>query len=157
VDNTIKILPAAEGDEYEFQESSETAIPEVPEGVGAAVISSGSSDTSKTSKKALKAKFKPRQLPKVRGCGHRIDLARQPRHRNCESCWTAFFHNQPGMSENLAKNIHDQGVEPIVHVHGEKFLKRFVKYAILLAQVENLKKDYREDPNGGKVQGTNNF
>jgi hypothetical protein len=143
----IKILPAAEGDEYEFQESSEESIPEATKGIGAAVISSGTSDTPKAVKRALGAKFQPRQLPKVRGCGHSIDLARQPRHRNCESCWTAFFHNQPEMSENLAKNIQDQGVEPIVHVHGEKFLKRFVKYAILLAQVENLKKAYREDPN----------
>jgi hypothetical protein len=86
-----------------------------------------------------------RQLPTVRGCGHKIDISKQPKHRNCQACWTGFFRNQPALAENIAKNFADQGPFPIMWTHGRKFLTKFMEYATLLAKVEALKEAYARE------------
>jgi len=90
---------------------------------------------------------KVRKLPRVRGCGHALDLKKQPRHRNCKSCWTAFFRNQDAMAENIAKIIVEQGQYRVAETFGIKFLKRFHEYCILVERVEALRKAYEEEQN----------
>lgn len=88
---------------------------------------------------------KVRRLPRVRGCGHALDMAKQPRHRNCKSCWTAFFRNQDEMAENIAKIIVEQGAYRVAETFGFKFLTRFHEYCKLVERVEALRKAYEEE------------
>lgn len=168
-------------------------LPEAVEGLGAAVIASGSHDPRETSETPVepidiekvkklteaekawkrwtdswleginyKTEVKPRtgrrlfrnnragdgklrQLPRVRGCGHVLDLKRQPRHRNCKSCWTAFFRNQDEMSENIAKIIVEQGAHRVSETFGIKFLQRFHEYCKLVERMEALRIAYAEE------------
>ena len=83
---------------------------------------------------------KVRNLPRVRGCGHKLDLKRQPRHRNCKVCWTAFFRNQDEMAENIAKILVEQGAHRIAETFGDKFLTRFHEYCNLVERMEALRK-----------------
>ncbi len=86
-----------------------------------------------------------RKLPRVRGCGHPLDLKQQPRHRNCKSCWTAFFRNQDEMSENIAKVIVEQGQDRISETFGKKFLTSFHEYCKLVERMESLRLAYAEE------------
>lgn len=94
---------------------------------------------------------KVRKLPRVRGCGHALDLKKQPRHRNCKSCWTAFFRNQDAMAENIAKIIVEQGQYRVAETFGRKFLKCFHEYCILVERVEALRKAYEEQANVERI------
>lgn len=87
------------------------------------------------------------KLPFVRGCGHKLDLYRQPRHRNCSACWTSFFRNQEEMSEGIAKALAEHGPKAVIQVHGKKFLTEFQQYAILVSRVEALRKALEEQDN----------
>jgi hypothetical protein len=190
MDNTK--LSVAPGDEYEFQESAgvpETAVPDVQDGLGAAVISPGTLDTPETVKKLTEAEkawkrwtdswlegidyktqVKPRtgrrsyrnnragdgkvrKLPRVRGCGHKLDLTKQPQHRNCKACWTSFFRNQPEMAENIAKVLVENPMviegtrerHPAEFVFGRKFLRRFHEYCKLVEHIESLQRAFEEE------------
>jgi hypothetical protein len=81
----------------------------------------------------------PVRHPRIRGCGHKFEPLRQPKHSNCESCWNAFFWNQNEFTENLAKNLTEQGPEIIQFNYGKKFLTAFLKFARLLAAYEMAK------------------
>ncbi len=102
-------------------------------------------------KKAYRTPQASKVLPIVAGCGHTLDLARQPRHRNCKPCWTAFFRNQDGLAENLAKIVVKQGTETLVHRFGKKFLTRFNEYVSLVQRVEALQQAYREQEDARKL------
>jgi hypothetical protein len=89
--------------------------------------------------KLVKRFDKPVRYPFARGCGHQFVELQQPRHRNCETCWNAFFWNQNEMTENIARNVQEQGPEIVQAIHGKKFLTHFLRFAILLARYEQFK------------------
>jgi len=199
------IFCIAEEGEYCIRDNAGWPIPDVPDALGAAVISPGTLTTPEETKTAIETndtitlpanhgfkvgddititteggsqdvtvtaiigttQVKPRTgrrldrrpllvgdgkqriLPRVRGCGHKLDLKRQPRHRNCKVCWTAFFRNQDEMAENIAKILVEQGAHRIAETFGDKFLTRFHEYCSLVERMEALRKAFAEDQNAG--------
>ena len=89
--------------------------------------------------KLVKSFKTPLRYPFARGCGHQFVELQQPRHRNCETCWNAFFWNQNEMTENIARNVQEQGPEIVQAIHGKKFLTNFLRFAILLARYEQFR------------------
>jgi hypothetical protein len=137
---------------YCIQESTGDRVPEAGSALPDVEAQEVTPSTPQTPRKAVKARLETRRLPTVRGCGHKIDISKQPKHRNCQACWTAFFRNQPALAENIAKNFADQGPFPIMWTHGRKFLVRFMEYATLLAKVEALKQaSYTEEQRNGAL------
>jgi len=104
-------------------------------------------------RRILSGDAKQRKLPIVRGCGHSLDLTKQPVHRNCKACWTAFFRNQPEMSENIAKILVENPMviegtrerHPAEFVFGKKFLQRFHEYCKLVEHIESLQRAFAEE------------
>ena len=135
-------------------------LPEAPEGVGA-VAGEAPSDhelqetpvdaptpvAERTGRRAdrkdklVKSFTKPVRYPFARGCGHQFVELQQPSHRNCEICWNAFFWNQNELTENIARNVQEQGPEVVQAIHGKKFLTHFLRFAILLAKYEKFKQN----------------
>jgi len=67
---------------------------------------------------------------RVRTCGHKIDLSRQPKYRNCQSCWMAFFSQHKELVDQLIE-MHKAGPEGdtlIVQLQGKKFLEMYFKF-----------------------------
>jgi hypothetical protein len=148
------------GDEYcsvRTQDAPEVAVPEAAEGVGAAVIDPGTSETlelpetpvqvfaKRTGRRAdrrdklVKTYAEPVKFPYARGCGHQFHDQTQPRMKNCDICWNAYFWNQNEFTENISRNIMDQGPGVVEAVHGTKFLKHFLRFAKLLARYEHFR------------------
>lgn len=74
------------------------------------------------------------QHPKVKACGHRLDMGRQPTHRNCESCWFAWFNEHGQIVQQLDEMLQTHGEELIVKLQGKKFLHRWLQFMSTVAQ-----------------------
>lgn len=72
------------------------------------------------------------QHPIIRGCGHKFVAGHQPRHRNCMACWVALFRNDQQLTEVVKQALSEIGMEGVVQIQGEKFLKMYFKYENLL-------------------------
>ena len=72
--------------------------------------------------------------PRVTQCGHRLDLGRQPRHRNCESCWFAWFNTNGKVSQQCDEMFQSDDGVLIEHLQGTKFLKRWLQFMATLAK-----------------------
>jgi hypothetical protein len=95
----------------------------------------------------VKSFDKPVRYPTIRGCGHKYREFQQPRHRNCDTCWNAFFFNQKELTENLARNITEQGPEIVTYIQGRKCLTEFLRFARLLAAYEQFRQNPATGPN----------
>jgi hypothetical protein len=131
------------------------AVPEAAEGVGAAVIDPGTpclpvsplgalqnpihGRRADRRDKLVKTYAEPVKFPYARGCGHQFHDQTQPRMKNCDVCWNAYFWNQNEFTENISRNIMDQGPGVVEAVHGTKFLKHFLRFAKLLARYEHFR------------------
>jgi hypothetical protein len=74
------------------------------------------------------------QHPRVKACMHRLDLSRQPRHRNCETCWFAFFQNHGEVVQQLDE-MHNLGkTDEIIMLQGIKFYKMWRRFMATVAQ-----------------------
>jgi len=74
------------------------------------------------------------RLPVVLACKHRLDLHEQPRHRNCEHCWFAWF-NQHGEIVKQLDEMHADGQDAvIVQLQGKKFLHRWKQFMSTIAR-----------------------
>lgn len=75
--------------------------------------------------------LKYRRIP---SCGHKFVPGREPRHRNCESCWFTFFQVH-GELVRTADEIHKQfGVAGLRQLKGPKFTKNFTRFMSTIAQ-----------------------
>ena len=74
------------------------------------------------------------RLPVALACKHRLDLHEQPRHRNCEHCWFAWF-NQHGEIVRQLDEMHADGQDVvIVQLQGKKFLHRWRMFMATIAR-----------------------
>ena len=72
--------------------------------------------------------------PRVAGCGHRLNLHKQPRHRNCQTCWFAWLNNNGKVVQQLDE-MHTKGEDAIiVALQGVKFFHRFLQFMSTIAQ-----------------------
>ena len=72
--------------------------------------------------------------PKVKGCGHSLDLNRQPVHRNCEHCWFSWFSNHKEIVEQCDEMFKADNGKLMTQLQGVTFTKRFTQFMATLAQ-----------------------
>ena len=75
--------------------------------------------------------------PRVIICKHRLNLKSQPRHRNCENCWWAWFQNNGEMVKTADDAYQSGHPEIIVMLQGQKFFEYFVKFMATVARLES--------------------
>jgi hypothetical protein len=98
----------------------------------------------------LRKQYVTIQLPKVIACKHRLDLSRQPRHRNCEHCWWAWFNNHGEIVQQLDE-MHTSGQDDvIIQLQGSKFFKRWLQF---MSTVANFKLQ-QEAAQGNNAEAT---
>lgn len=84
--------------------------------------------------KKLRKQYVTIQHPRVVACQHRLDLSRQPRHRNCQSCWFAWL-NEHGEIVQQLDEMHTSGNDAIIiQLQGSKFFKRWLQFMATVAQ-----------------------
>jgi len=67
-------------------------------------------------------------------CGHKFDPNGEPRHRNCEMCWFAFFQVHGELTQGLDELFAQHGEKGLLQVRGKKFVKNFLRFMSTLAQ-----------------------
>jgi hypothetical protein len=72
--------------------------------------------------------------PRVAGCGHRLNLHKQPRQRNCQTCWFAWFNNNGKIVQQLDEMHVKNEDNIIVALQGEKFFRRWLQFMSTVAQ-----------------------
>ncbi len=74
--------------------------------------------------------------PKVVACEHRLDLTRQPAHRNCQHCWFAWFNEHGEIVQQLDEMFvtGPSGVDMIIQLQGIKFYKMWRKFMSTIAK-----------------------
>lgn len=92
--------------------------------------------------KKLRKQFITVQHPKVAACGHELDLSRQPVHKNCDTCWFAWFQNHGEIVQQCDEMFQADGGKMIIQLQGKKFLHRWRQFMATMAQwqkVEEIK------------------
>lgn len=83
------------------------------------------------------------QHPRSIGCHHRLDLKRQPIHRNCEHCWWAWFNNNADVVRTADEIVQSGHPELIVKLQGVKFFKNFCKFMATVAQLKKIQESLK--------------
>ena len=92
------------------------------------ILDAAESQVTPESMPKLRKMYMTVKHPRVIACQHRLDLGRQPRHRNCESCWYAFFANHKEVVDQLHEMHTNEQDEAIVALQGKKFLHRWRQF-----------------------------
>jgi hypothetical protein len=77
------------------------------------------------------------QHPIAAQCGHRLDLTKQPRNRNCENCWFNWLNHNGAVVQTAEELIAGGNSRMVVQLQGQKFLDNVLKF---LSTVANLQK-----------------
>lgn len=103
---------------------------------------------------------------RVSMCGHKLILNREPKHRNCESCWFTFFSLHKELVESCDGVFKQFGENGLRKIRGPKFASNYVKFMATLAQwkkaadsakekdVEGITGTTGNSGDGGDSQGT---
>ena len=75
-------------------------------------------------------------LPRVKGCNHRIDLHRLPRYRNCDHCWFAFWQNNGKAAQTADEMWQSETPWMLEQIIGTKAVKKFLAF---MSTVANMK------------------
>lgn len=121
---------------YEVTESFDLAAESLPASIDPSV------PLSKSDMAKLRKRYVTIQHPIAKSCGHKLDLSRQPRHRNCDNCWANWL-NSNGPTVQTAEELIAAGNEKlIIALQGPKFLHNVKKFlstvALMQAQMENV-------------------
>lgn len=65
-------------------------------------------------------------------CGHSFVPEHEPRHRNCESCWFAFFQVHGEMTQAV-EQLYQTNPEILLNLKGKKFVRNFLKFMSTVA------------------------
>lgn len=84
--------------------------------------------------KLLRKQYITVQHPRVIACLHRLDMGRQPRHRNCEHCWFAWFQNHGEVVQQLDEMHTSDNDGLIIYLQGSKFYHRWRQFMATVAQ-----------------------
>jgi hypothetical protein len=108
---------------------------EIPINEPTTIIADEKPKLTRSEIKKLRRQFVTVIHPRVAGCMHRYTPDRQPRHRNCEHCWFAFFQNHGNLVQTTDE-LHstEGGIQMIVDLQGIKFLRRFRQFMATVAQ-----------------------
>lgn len=86
-------------------------------------------------KKAMRALFTERR-DVVQSCGHKFDKYHEPNHRNCLACWFAYFQVNGQITQISEECFHKEGKEVLIKLKGEKFVKFFLIFMSMIAQIQ---------------------
>ena len=86
--------------------------------------------------KKLRKLYVTGKHPRVLACHHRLDLTFQPRQRNCEHCWFAWFNNHGELVQQLDEMFQTQGNTLIIQLQGNKFYHRWRQFMATIAQLK---------------------
>ena len=82
-----------------------------------------------------KVKNYPTVLPRVKACGHRLHPMFQPRMRNCQHCWYAWFDFHKEIVSQL-DHMHSEGHDAVIkQLQGDKFYHRWRQYMSTMARL----------------------
>jgi hypothetical protein len=70
----------------------------------------------------------------VQPCGHKFVQGEEPRHRNCQSCWFAFFQVNGEITKRADEVFQEHGVNGLHQLTTPKFVKHFLVFMGALAQ-----------------------
>ena len=90
--------------------------------------------TQKEIKALFRAYFTVRR-DRVKSCGHKFDMARDPR-TGCEDCWFAFFGNNGPMTQTADECFQKEGRQTLERIRGKRFVKKFLKFMSTLARFQ---------------------
>lgn len=117
-----------------YSEKIETSVPE-----------SEQKQLTMTEFRKLMNQYFTVRRPFVQGCGHKIDINNQPRHRNCEYCWFAFF-KEHGDLVNTADEIYkNYGMTALDQLQGRKFRVMFTRFMSTLWKLKQEMEDKKEE------------
>lgn len=85
-------------------------------------------------KEAMRLYFTVRH-PKVRGCGHKLDLSRDPRTA-CSSCWFSYFRENGNTVQTADECFVKEGRATLERIRGERFVKFFVRFMATIARFQ---------------------
>jgi len=77
----------------------------------------------------------------VKECGHKIDMINEPRHRNCETCYWAWFSAHGELVQVADRALQEQGKSFLVKMRGRHFYEMFVRYMSTLARFKKEQDD----------------
>jgi hypothetical protein len=80
------------------------------------------------------------RLPKVRGCGHKLDLSRDPR-TGCSSCWFSYLRENGQIVQTADECFVKEGRETLERIRGKRFVKFFIKFMATIARFQQEEKD----------------
>lgn len=112
--------------------------------------------TKKEIKALFRAYFTVRR-DRVKSCGHKFDMARDPR-TGCEDCWFAYFGNNGPMTQTADECFQKEGRQTLERIRGKRFVKKFLKFMSTLARFQAeakaaaalaAEKENNEQANGG--------
>ena len=131
---------------YDIVDSSGNMVEKAEPEKGTTVPETGSPipKLSKSQIGKARRQFITVQNPRVMVCKHRLDLKRQPRHRNCESCWWAWFQNNGEMVKTADEAYQSGHPEIIVMLQGQKFYDNFIRFMATVAKLESQMKPKEE-------------
>lgn len=69
-------------------------------------------------------------------CGHKFVVGAQPRHRNCESCWFAFFNVHGELTQSVEELYAKHGGVPVSRLLGKALLHNFLKFMSTVAALK---------------------
>lgn len=67
-------------------------------------------------------------------CGHSFVSGREPRHKNCESCWFSFFQVHGELTQAAEEVFAKFGESGLRQLRGPKFTKHFKRFMGVIAQ-----------------------
>lgn len=76
------------------------------------------------------------QHPRVPVCDHKYDPRRQPRMRNCDGCWYAFFVHNEQLIKDTDNMFRTQGGQRIADLQGIQYLRKFLGFMNTMAEIQ---------------------
>ena len=90
--------------------------------------------TQKEIKALFRAYFTVRR-DRVKSCGHKFDMARDPR-TGCEDCWYAYMANNGPMTQTADECFQKEGRQTLERIRGKRFVKYFLRFMSTLARFQ---------------------
>jgi hypothetical protein len=69
-------------------------------------------------------------------CGHRLDLHRLPKHRNCNFCWVAFWQNNGEAVKTADEMFNSDHPEALEQIIGTKGVRKFLGFMSVIANAK---------------------
>jgi len=66
-------------------------------------------------------------------CGHKVILEREPRHRNCQSCWFIFFNAHKELVEACDEVFKNFGEDGLKQIRPGKFTTNYLRFMSTVA------------------------